>query len=57
MKKGKEKWRIVEVYAKKDLEEIRREMESWTDEREEGIRTIVGGGEDGEGRRRSQGVR
>lgn len=42
VKKGKKKWRIMRVFARKDdLEKILREMENWTDERKEGVRTIV----------------
>lgn len=38
------RWRIVGVYAKKvRFEGILGDLERWADEREEGIRTIVGG--------------
>lgn len=44
VRKGTERWRIVGVYGKKEgLEGILGDLERWADEREEGIRTIVGG--------------
>lgn len=44
IRRGTERWRMVGVYAKKEgLEGILKDLERWTEEREEGIKTIIGG--------------
>lgn len=52
-------WRIIGVYVNKDLQRKVEKMKEWTEERKDGVRTVIGGdfnartgrGERGMGRR------
>lgn len=58
---GGEKWRIVEIYVRGDLRSKWEEIRDWVEDRESGIKTLVGGdfnartGEQGERRERVRG--
>lgn len=41
--RGEEKWRIVGVYVNGDMKEKMESLKDWMEEREEGVRTIIGG--------------
>ncbi|XP_029176098.1 trichohyalin-like [Nylanderia fulva] len=43
VKIGKEKWRVIGVYVGEGIEKACREMEKWTEEKEEEVYTIIGG--------------
>lgn len=40
---GREWWRLVEVYVNKDLEEKMEKLRKWIEDREEGVRVLIGG--------------
>lgn len=40
---GREWWRLVEVYVNKDLEEKMEKLRKWIEDREEGVRMLIGG--------------
>lgn len=43
IKRGEEKWKIMEVYVGKgEMKKILKELEEWIENREEGIQTIIG---------------
>lgn len=41
--RGEEKWRIVEIYVNGDMEKELEKLKGWIEEKEEGIKTIIGG--------------
>jgi len=43
VRQGREKWKIVGVYASGGIERMLQKLEFWIEEKEEGIKTIVGG--------------
>lgn len=44
IKRGEEKWKIMEVYVGKgEMKKILKELEEWIENREEGIQTIIEG--------------
>jgi len=43
IRQGREKWKIVGVYASGGIERMLQKLEFWIEEKEEGIKTIVGG--------------
>jgi len=40
---GEERWRIVGVYAGEGMEKALRGLERWVEDREAGVRTLIGG--------------
>jgi len=44
IKKNGQRWRIIEVYVRQNLGEVLQgELESWIEEKETGLNTIMGG--------------
>lgn len=44
MRYEKERWRIVKSYMSEVMEEALKELEQWIEDREESVRTLMGGG-------------
>ncbi|EZA50916.1 hypothetical protein X777_10743, partial [Ooceraea biroi] len=43
VRQGRESWRIVGVYARENIEGALRNLEHWMEDREERVRTLIGG--------------
>lgn len=43
VRRGREKWRIVGVYVSGDIEKKLREVEQWLEDKEKGVKIILGG--------------
>lgn len=43
MKVEGEEWRVVGIYAREGIKKVLEEIEEWLEEREERVRTVIGG--------------